>query len=326
MIAAAENDTSLVRSEECPRGKPATDDNSVLVALLTDGELRLLSALKLSLIGNYAWRSRLISIQPARRTDRVLCQLSSGRVAAVSVNQLSEASVFGHVNAARNPLRADPGERVIAVAPLRDFSIDRCLLVFTQQGRVKKTQLSEYLRVEAVASADMRLLRGDRIVSAVLGGNGGDCYVTTSDGKTLRFSHGELRATGRGSQGVQAIEISATGRVVAADWVGNSDGCTLLAATASGFVKRSLLTDYPRKGRATGGVLTIGLGSRDEIVTAVAVGPDDDNALAILEGGRTLPMSVHNVPILARDGRGVRVGSGRPVESSRLARIVVLRK
>jgi DNA gyrase subunit A len=262
---------------------------------------------------------RLESVVRARTTDYLLCQLSTGRVATLQVSRLPETTRAARAELARSFISLDPGERLVGIAPVSAFSEEVYYVVFTREGRVKKTALSEYVRVDEKPSPDLRLLGKDSVVAVLVSPGGGDYVVTTSDGKTLRFSDGDLRAAGRVGQGVQAISLANGASVVGADWIGEDDERMLWVASSNGFLKRSPLGEYPRKGRATGGVATMQLLPRTSVVGAAVLEIDQD-ALLIAQSGRT--SRVVDPPIVARDRRGI---AGIKLDGADvLARIVIL--
>jgi DNA gyrase subunit A len=191
----------------------------------------------------------------------------------------------------------------VALAPVSAFSEEVYLVVFTKEGKVKKTALSEYLRADEKGMPDLRLLGSDAIVRALVSPGGGDYLVTTSDGKTLRFSDADLRPTGRVGQGVQGINVARGAAVVGADWVTEDDDRALWVASSGGLIKRSLVADYPRKGRATGGVATMQLPPKTSIVGAAVLDADQD-ALLIAASGRTGRVVPEQLALVARDRRG----------------------
>ena len=138
---------------------------------------------------------------------------------------------------------------------------------------------------------------------AMVSPGGGDYVVTTSDAKTLRFSDADLRASGRVGQGVQAIGLSGSASVVGADRIGGDDEGTLWVASNNGFIKRSPLGDYPRKGRATGGVATMQLTPKTLLVAATVISTGED-ALLIAHSGRTARVTSSELPLVARDRKG----------------------
>jgi DNA gyrase subunit A len=168
---------------------------------------------------------------------------------------------------------------------------------------VKKTALSEYIRADEKPSPDLRLLGKDSISAVLVSPGGGDYLVTTSDGKTLRFSDADLRAAGRVGQGVQAISLSSGAAVVGADWVGDGDDRDLWVAGSNGFVKRTATEEYPRKGRATGGVATMQLAPKTTVVGAAVLSEEED-LLLVTQSGRTARINAEGFPLVARDRKG----------------------
>ncbi len=304
--------------------RSAIESKPVLVALTADGGLKALPnntyAGKAN-AGTVRGDERLVSVQRAQTTDYLLCLLSTGRIASVRVAKLPEMTRAAKAELARSFLSLDPGERVVAIAPVGAFSEEVFLVVFTREGRVKKTALSEYIKVDEKASPDLKLLGKDAVVCAVVSPGGGDYVVNTSDGKTLRFADADLRAAGRVGQGVQGIALSGTVSVVGADWVRPEDDRALWVASTPGLVKRSPLAEYPRKGRATGGVATMHLAPKTSLVGAAVVGPGED-VLLIADGGRTARVTSNDLALVTRDRKGA---SGIKLEAEdSLNRLVVL--
>ncbi|HEX8968036.1 MAG TPA: DNA gyrase subunit A, partial [Chloroflexota bacterium] len=320
--------TAIVSDEQgaaaVPEVRAAIESKPVLVALTADGGLKALPA------NTYAGKTnagtvrgdeRLLSVQRAQTTDYLVCLLSSGRVASVRAARLPEMTRAARAELARSFISLDPGERLAGLAPVSAFSEEVYLVAFTREGRVKKTALSEYVRADEKPSPDLRLLGSDGVAAVVISPGGGDYLVTTSDGKTLRFSDTDLRASGRVGQGVQAIGLARGATVVGADWVAEDDERALWVASSQGFIKRSPVADYPRKGRATGGVATMQLAPRTTLVGAAVLGPDED-VLLIAQSGRTARVTAGSTPLVARDRKG---SVGIKLEpSDSLPRLVVL--
>ncbi|MCA1645130.1 MAG: DNA topoisomerase, partial [Chloroflexi bacterium] len=304
--------------------RSAIESKPVLVAVTIDGALKAMPS------NTYAGKTnagtvrgdeRLLSVQRTQTTDYLLCQLSTGRVASVRVAKLPETTRAAKAEPARSFLSLDPGERVVAIVPVSAFSEEVFLVVFTRAGRVKKTALSEYIKVDEKASPELSLLGKDGVVCALVTPGGGDYVVSTSDGKTLRFADADLRAVGRGGQGVRAIGLSGSAEVVGADWVSETDDRSLWVASSSGFIKRTLLAEYPRKGRATGGVATMQLVAKTVLVGAAVLGATED-ALLVAESGRAMRVTADVLPVVARDRKGV-IGI-KPETGDSLNRLVVL--
>jgi DNA gyrase subunit A len=296
----------------------------VLVAVTSDGGLKAMPTNTYSgksNAGTVRGDERLLGVQRAQTTDYLLCQLSTGRVASVRVAKLPEATRAARAELVRSFISLDPGERLVGIVPVSAFSEEVYLVVFTREGKVKKSPLSEYVRVDEKPSPDLKLQPKDAIATVLVSPGGGEYVVTTSDGKTLRFADGDLRAAGRVGQGVQAISLASSASVVGADWLSEDDERLLWVASSNGFVKRSPLGEYPRKGRATGGVATMQLLTRTTIAGAAVLDANQD-LLLIAESGRTARVTGDDLAVVARDRKGS-VGI-RLEGADTLARMVVL--
>jgi DNA gyrase subunit A len=91
--------------------------------------------------------------------------------------------------------------------------------------------------------------------------------------------------------------------VVGADWIAEDDDGVLWVASSNGWIKRSALEEYPRKGRATGGVVTMQLVGGASVVGAAVVDPNQD-VLLVSASGRTARITTEGLPLVARDRKG----------------------
>jgi len=85
-------------------------------------------------------------------------------------------------------------------------------------------------------------------------------------------------------------------------------GHDLLVVTTKGFGKRTALQEYPVKGRAGGGVITIKLRPNDEIAMAQVVDPSDALTL-ISRQGIVMKTAASGISRLGRSTQGVIVMS-----------------
>jgi DNA gyrase subunit A len=134
------------------------------------------------------------------------------------------------------------------------------IAVGTEQGNVKRIT-GDWL---PKAEFDIISLRpGDQLIGAELSADSDELIFVTDDAQLLRFNAGAVRPQGRGAAGMSGIKlaneakaiyftsISPTKATQVLTAANNSDS---LGAVDSGSAKISLLTEFPSKGRATGGV------------------------------------------------------------------------
>ncbi|GAA5027123.1 DNA topoisomerase (ATP-hydrolyzing) subunit A [Microbacterium fluvii] len=149
-------------------------------------------------------------------------------------------------------------EHVVALVPLTE---NPPVALGTLQGVVKRFAPSEIANkhdIEVIA-----LKPGDRVVGAALAPEGTELVFVTSDAQLLRFEADSVRPQGRAAGGMAGVRVAAGERVVffgvidpAADvsvvTIAGSSQALLGADAGSGKV--SALSEFPPKGRATGGV------------------------------------------------------------------------
>jgi DNA gyrase subunit A len=205
--------------------------------------------------------------------EYLLCVSSTGRVFQLAVHRVPAATRSAKGEPIRNLLELAQGEEIVALLPVATYDEDRYLVILSKLGKVKKSPLSEYKTVDGLQ--DMKLADGDSVVTALLSTGNGDYFVTTDTAQTLRFSDEGLRTQGRVGQGVTAMALSQASSIVSASYLDSSEqnqSSSLLVATESGLLKKVQLSQYPQKGRATAGVITTDLATRDRIVLTTLVG------------------------------------------------------
>ncbi|MFJ6384457.1 DNA topoisomerase (ATP-hydrolyzing) subunit A [Kitasatospora sp. NPDC092039] len=157
-------------------------------------------------------------------------------------------------------LRLEAGERVLALTTLDESSPG--LALGTAQGVVKRVV------PEWPANKDefevIALKEGDELVGAVeLRTGEEDLVFIASDAQLLRYPAGQVRPQGRPAGGMAGIKLSDGARVLSFTAVDPAaDAVVVSVATATGTLsggeqtswKVTPFEQYPRKGRATGGV------------------------------------------------------------------------
>ncbi len=226
------------------------------------------------------------AIVPASTLDYLLVLTQNGRVYLAKGHDVPEGTRTATGDPAQRVFSLKPDETLAALLPTDDLHESRYVVWFTSNGKVKKTALSEYRSINAAGLNDVKLLGEDRIVAAALVDDGttGDFLVVTSDGQALRFADDEVRSTGRDGQGVNAITLKDGATVVSALFAANGTDEDLVVVSEQGMGKRTLVSQFPQRHRATGGVAAITLAPKDRLAVATLVGVKDDLILASANG------------------------------------------
>ena len=264
-------------------------------------------------VGDEGSRSRhdvVVSAVPATARGEVGVLTSAGRLVKLAVLDLPTLPSTAHHphlqgGAPVGEFVTLDGERALALTSLEPDSVG--LALGTRQGIVKRVtpdHLSAKDEWDVISLKD-----GDEVVGAVELRTGEEhlCFVT-SDAQLLHFAASGVRPQGRAGGGIAGVKLAAGARVVSftaldpatAVAVSVSGASTALPGTETGSVKVTPFSEYPAKGRATGGVRCHRfLRGEDELVFAWA-GPAP--ALAAADSGAPIDLPE---PVARRDGSGV---------------------
>ncbi|PJJ72364.1 DNA gyrase subunit A [Diaminobutyricimonas aerilata] len=202
----------------------------------------------------------------------------------------------------------DKKERVLAIVRLGD---ERPIALGTRSGVVKRVAAGGYPNrpdFEVIA-----LKPGDQVVGAVQGDETDDLVFVTSDAQLLRFPASAVRPQGVAAGGVAGINLSDKARVLFFGSVSPdadpvvatiSTSTATIAGTDPGRAKVSAFTEFPRKGRATGGVRAHTFLKGEDTLALAWAGPEPALALGTDGSLRSLP-----------ETRSRRDASGTPLEA-----------
>lgn len=171
------------------------------------------------------------------------------------------------------------GETVVALVPLVGGPM---IALGTAQGVVKRVAASELGTKPDIEIISLR--DGDRVVGAAPAGDNAELVFVASDAQLLRFEASSVRPQGRSAGGMAGIRLADGAHVIAFAVVGASafdavvvtlaGSSAALPGTDAGSAKVSAFTEYPAKGRATGGVRAQRLLRGEDALVLAWVGTD----------------------------------------------------
>ncbi|ANG85749.1 DNA gyrase/topoisomerase IV subunit A [Microbacterium aurantiacum] len=221
---------------------------------------------------------------------------SSGRLVRFSPVDLP--SVPGNSIQMAAGVRADQyiglpsGEHVVAVVPL---VADPVIALGTRDGVVKRVAADEIAGKPDVEIISLK--PGDAVVGAAPAADGTDLVFVTSDAQLLRFDAASVRPQGRAAGGMAGIRLGDGARVISFTALSSTEEAvvvtiagttTALPGTDAGSGKVSLYSEFPAKGRATGGVRAQRFLRGEDALTLAWVGVDP-RAVAADGAVRALP-------------------------------------
>jgi DNA gyrase subunit A len=237
--------------------------------------------------------------------DYLLFFTNRGKIYRLKVYELPEASRTAKGRALVNLLPLREGERVQSVLSTRDFNEGRYLVFATRKGIVKKTEFIAYntpIKADGIIAINIR--DDDELIAVRRTSGEDDIIMVSRSGQASRFHESVVRAMGRDTSGVRGMNVSQKGNAVLAMDVARDDQ-ELLVVTENGFGKRTLIADYPVKGRGTMGVKTIALTDRKGALAGALVVREHEELVFISQNGMVQRTSVRGISRYGRASQGV---------------------
>jgi DNA gyrase subunit A len=228
-----------------------------------------------------------------------------GRVHWLKVHEVPQLGRAAKGKALVNFLQVQPGETVTAMIPIRQFEVDKYLLMATRRGVVKKTELSAYANPRAGGIIGLTLDEGDELIAVRLTSGGDEVFLATRQGMAIRFEEGEVRPIGRTGRGVMGIDLEAGDEVVAAEVV--RPGTTILTVTERGYGKRTELEEYRLQGRGGKGIINVRVTEKNGPVVGILQVQEQDQVMMISQEGKVNRLAVREISVIGRATQGVRL-------------------
>jgi DNA gyrase subunit A len=275
----------------------------------------------------------------------LLCFTNAGRVYWLKVYDIPQGSRTASGRAIANVLSLAAEEKITSVIPVRRFEGDRCLIMATRRGVVKKTPLEDYSRPRAGGIIGINLDEGDVLIDVALTQPGDEVVLCTRRGMAIRFDEADARAMGRNTRGVKGIALQGDDAVVG--MVVADEGGYLLSVCENGYGKRTpfganthgVESDeadgeepaetaeapaadgeageeapatgssmrYRKQRRGGKGIRDIRTTERNGPVVGVAAVRDADDIMLITTGGMVNRTHVREIRLTGRNAQGVRV-------------------
>ena len=147
-----------------------------------------------------------------------------------------------------------PSDPIIDSIPVIDFNTDKYITVFTKNGMIKRTLISDLKALRYTKPMPYMKLKDGDLVTNVSYNNGSDVFITTRGGFGLRFDINEVPILGSRASGVKGISLK-NDIVVSGCVIGNEEYISLITSKNTG--KRIKLSEFERISRARKGIQVI---------------------------------------------------------------------
>ena len=208
---------------------------------------------------------------------------NTGRVYRMKAYEIPEASRTARGTAIINLLQLQPGEKITAVIPIREYTEGHFLFMATKKGIVKKTPITDYANVRKTGLAAINLREDDELIEVKKTDNNQDIFLVTKYGQCIRFKETDVRKTGRTSMGVIGMNLTDGDEVVGMQM--ESQGDSLMIVSEKGLGKCTLISEFTTQNRGGKGVKCYKITEKTgNIVGVKAVNHDNEIMLITTEG------------------------------------------
>ena len=245
-----------------------------------------------------------------------------GKVYVKKVYEIPIAPRTAKGRAIVNFVGMEPGEKVAAIVEVPKIESGKFVVTLTRRGQIKKTEVTEYENFRQKGIIGVKVEDGAQLLAAVLTDGSREFLIATKHGQSIRFSEDQVRAMGRGTVGVKAIDVGEDDQVVGMA-VTDPDRQHVLAVCEKGFGKRTLLEEFRAQNRGGKGIILIDASDRNGPVVDLKLVKDSDEVMLITDKGQTIRTSVAEIRETGRNAQGVKImsveGDERVVAVERLA-------
>ena len=204
-----------------------------------------------------------------------------------------------------NLLQISGEERVTAMIPVRQMDQGGKVFFVTQNGTVKRMDLSVVNTERKAGVRAISLDEGDQLVNVLLTSGKDKIIIATRDGAAIRFDENEVRVMGREAAGVRGIRLKEGDQVVGA--AKEYPDSYLLTVTENGYGKLTPPAEYTEHHRGGGGITAHNLTDKTGALVGIRCVTMNDDLLLINDGGVVIRMGMEDIRVCGRSSQGVRL-------------------
>ncbi|NJN56189.1 MAG: DNA gyrase subunit A [Leptolyngbyaceae cyanobacterium SL_5_9] len=234
-------------------------------------------------------------------------------------------------------------EKITSIVPVTEFSDDNYLVMLTQNGYIKKTQLSAFSNIRANGLIAISLEEGDQLRWVRRACAQDSIIIGSRQGMAIHFrsDHEQLRPLGRPTRGVRAMSLKNGDELISMDILPSqvvdnlietvaesaeaieieaeseteeldvesprNQGPWALVITMGGLGKRVPVSQFRLQNRAGMGLRAIKFRKADDRLAALQVVGEDNELMMVTSRGIIIRQAVSAIPRQSRMATGVRV-------------------
>lgn len=242
----------------------------------------------------------------ANSHDHIMYITSLGRAFVLETWEIPEGQKVGKGTSIKAVLpKLEENEAITTVIDFTEFSNDKCILMCTRFGVVKRIPLNAFVNARKNGVRAIVLDEGDALLHCLFVDENDHAMIVTKNGKGLRFAVNEVRIMGRVTHGVRGINLAESDEVVGLLKVENDR--KILMVTEKGKGKQVEYDQFMPHHRGTGGQQIYKLDDRTSHIVAALSVNDQNDIVCITRKGITIRTHVEEISTQGRAATGVNV-------------------
>ena len=240
--------------------------------------------------------------------DYLMFFTNKGRCYWLKVYEIPEASRQNKGKAIVNLIKFEEDERISSYVSVKDFSEDKFLIMVTENGTVKRSNLSLFSKPRSGGIIAINLSQGDKLIETKIADEKDEIFIATAGGMAIRSKVKDFREIGRTGMGVRGIKLRKDDKVVSMTILHSGDkDKTLLSVAEKGYGKRTKVSEYRLQARGGKGIINLKVTEKTGNVISIKLVSDADELMIITTKGTLIRTKIKDIKTIGRNTQGVRL-------------------
>ena len=240
--------------------------------------------------------------------DTLMSITDRGQLYWLKVYKIPEGSRTAKGKAIVNLISLQDNEKIMTIIKTDDFSDKKSIAFFTREGRVKRTNLSEFKNIRSNGVRAITFEENDSLVTAkIVHEEDKEIFIVTKKGQAVRFEVGKVREMGRSAKGVTGVKFKIENDEVVGALSVTDENQEILTISEKGFGKRTQIEAYRLTNRASKGVIAMRLTNKTGDLVGVVMTKENHDLMILSNKGKMIRVDKDSISKTGKNAMGVRI-------------------
>ena len=207
-----------------------------------------------------------------------------------------------------NLINMEEHEKISNILTINNYE-NGYLVFVTKKGKIKKTKISEYERINVNGKKAIKIIEDDEIQQVLFAKDNENIIAATKLGKAILIELNNIKPLSRNSSGVKLITLEKNDEIVGFNKI--TENSLALSITNNGFGKATRIENYRIQNRGGKGITNIKLTEKTGKVIAFTTIDENElenkDIMLITKTGQLIRMKLKSIKISARATQGVKM-------------------